>query len=321
MMKEPIFLKPALASTIWGGTRLMTSFGYQTEEDNIAEAWVLSCHPDGESVVTGGVYDGRTLTDVLAENPAYVGMKHTGDTFPILIKLIDADRDLSIQVHPDDAYAAAHEPDVRGKTEAWYIIDAAKDAKLIYGFRDHYTKEQFRAAIENKTLTQIVNSVTVKPGDVAFIPSGTLHAICEGIFLAEVQQSCNTTYRVYDYDRPGKDGKPRPLHIDKAVDVTRCDPPDGDLSPAGPSERIPGGTKQLLTTCDYFTSHLYKLDGPAEFCAGDESFVSLVVLEGCGTINLGQKAYSLNKADSVFIPAGCGAFTISGRLTLFATTL
>ena len=321
-MTGPIFLKPALVDTIWGGTRLMTEYGFQTTKDNIAAAWMLSCHPDGESVVTGGEFDGMTLTRVVADHPEYVGSKYAGGTFPVLIKLIDAEKDLSIQVHPDDAYAAKNEPkDPRGKTEAWYVIDARRDAKLIYGFRNRYTKEQFREAIESKTLTQITNDVHVKPGNVVFIPSGTLHAICRGVFLAEVQQSCNTTYRVYDYDRLDDKGELRPLHIDKAVDVTKCEPPEGGVTPLGKPEALPFGSKTLLTECEYFSSSLYEINGEAELQAGPESFVSVIALNGSGSIKWQGETRQLDKGDSVFIPANADAFCLSGNLRLLVTTL
>ena len=190
-----LFLKPALNETIWGGNRLRNDFKMQTELKNIAEAWVLSCHEDGESIVSGGEFDGQSLSHVLEKE---IGMSALGrncegydkiDDFPILIKLIDADDRLSVQVHPDDDYAAANEKDVRGKTEAWYIIDCDNDAELIYGFNNDLTKEEFREAIENGTLLEKVNRTKVKPGDVAFISAGTLHAIGKGILLAEVQQS------------------------------------------------------------------------------------------------------------------------------------
>ena len=320
-----LFLKPALKETIWGGNRLRNDFRMETELKNIAEAWVLSCHEDGESTVIGGEYDGMSLCDVLEKE---IGMKALGsncdgydkiEDFPILIKLIDADDKLSVQVHPDDEYAAANEKDVRGKTEAWYIIDCDEDAELIYGFNDDISKEEFRTAIENGTLLDKVNRTKVKPGDVAFISAGTLHAIGKGILLAEVQQSCNTTYRVFDYNRTGLDGKPRELHIDKAVDVTNCAIPDGTLDPVGMPVKHEGYTSILLSECPYFTMTTIAVDTLYADTADDTSFVSLVILDGEGTIRCGEDERSFKKGDSIFIPASEGTFYVSGKAKILNT--
>ena len=320
-----LFLKPALKETIWGGNRLRNDFKMETNLKNIAEAWVLSCHEDGESTVIGGEFDGKTLSDVLEKE---IGMKALGtncdgydkiEDFPILIKLIDADDKLSVQVHPDDEYAAANEKDVRGKTEAWYIIDCDDDAELIYGFNDDISKDDFRAAIENGTLLDKVNRTKVKPGDVAFISAGTLHAIGKGILLAEVQQSCNTTYRVFDYNRTGLDGKPRELHINKAVDVTNCTIPDGTLDPIGMPVKHEGYTSILLSECPYFTMTTIDIDTLYADTADETSFVSLVVLDGEGTIRCGDDERTFVKGDSIFIPASEGTFYLSGKAKILNT--
>ena len=317
-----LFLKPALKETIWGGNRIRNDFKMETDLNNIAEAWVLSCHEDGESTVIGGEYDGKTLSDVLEKE---IGMDALGtnckncesiEDFPILIKLIDADDKLSVQVHPDDEYAAANEKDVRGKTEAWYIIDCDEDAELIYGFKDDISKDEFREAIETGTLLDKVNKAKVKPGDVAFISSGTLHAIGKGILLAEVQQSCNTTYRVFDYNRTGLDGKPRELHIDKAVDVTKCTIPEGSLNPEGMPVKHDGYVSILLSECPYFTMTSIETDTLYADTADEKSFVSLVVLDGNGTIKCGDETRELKKGDSIFIPANSGSYYVSGKVKL-----
>lgn len=320
-----LFLKPALKETIWGGNRLRNDFKMQTDLKNIAEAWVLSCHEDGESTVIGGEFDGKSLSYVLEKE---IGMSALGancegydkiEDFPILIKLIDADDRLSVQVHPDDEYAAANEKDVRGKTEAWYIIDCDADAELIYGFNDDLTKEEFREAIENGTLLEKVNRTKVKPGDVAFISAGTLHAIGKGILLAEVQQSCNTTYRVFDYNRTGLDGKPRELHVDKAVDVTECTVPSATLDPIGMPVKHDGYITTLLSECPYFTMTCVDIDTLYADEADETSFVSLVVLEGEGTIKCGDDEREFVKGDSIFIPADSGSFYVSGKAKILHT--
>lgn len=312
------FLKPALKETIWGGNKLKSDFNMKSDLSNIAEAWMLSCHEDGESTVIGGEFDGLTLSKLI-ENE--LGLECLGtncsefesiEDFPILIKLIDADDRLSVQVHPDDEYAAAHEKDVRGKTEAWYIIDCDEDAELIYGFKDDISKEDFRASVEDGTLLDKVNRAKVKAGDVAFISSGTLHAIGKGILLAEVQQSCNTTYRVFDYNRTGLDGKPRELHVDKAVDVTKCTIPEGTLDPIGMPVKHDGYTSILLAECRYFTMTLIDVENLFAGTADEKSFTSLIVLDGEGSIKCGDEEYSLKKGDSIFIPANSGSYYISG---------
>ena len=319
------FLQPAFKETIWGGSKLKTDFGMESELSNIAEAWMLSCQEDGESVVKNGDFAGKTLSDLIEKE---LGMSCLGtncrdyteiEDFPILIKLIDAADKLSVQVHPDDEYAAEHEKDVRGKTEAWYILDCDKDAELIYGFRDDIDKEEFRASIEDGTLLDKVNRVNVKPGDVAFIPSGTLHAIGKGILLAEVQQSCNTTYRVFDYNRPGLDGKPRPLHIDKAVDVTNCTVPTRSFEPEGMPVKHDGYISILLTECPYFTMTLIEADSLFASEADEKSFVSLIILDGEGVIQCAGEEYPVKKGDSIFLPADSGSYYVSGKTRILAT--
>ena len=193
-------LTPAVKDYIWGGTRLSKEFDILSFTDKQAEAWVLSCHDDGENIISGGPFDGRVLKDVLEnEGKAYLGTNcNKFDFFPILIKLIDAKDNLSLQVHPDDEYALKYENQY-GKTEAWYIIDCDEGAEIIYGLKEDLTKEELKASIESNTILDKVNRVKVKKGDLFFIESGTIHAICKGILLAEVQQNSNVTYRVYDY--------------------------------------------------------------------------------------------------------------------------
>ena len=313
------FLKPALKETIWGGNKLKSEFKMESDLSNIAEAWMLSCHEDGESTVIGGEYDSITLSKLIEDK---LGFECLGtacsdfkkiEDFPILIKLIDADDKLSVQVHPDDEYAAANEKDVRGKTEAWYIIDCDDDAELIYGFRDDISKEDFRASIEDGTLLDKVNRAKVKPGDVAFISSGTLHAIGKGILLAEVQQSCNTTYRVFDYNRTGLDGKPRELHVEKACDVTNCTIPKGTLDPIGMPVKHDGYVSVLLAECKYFTMTSIETQNLYAGIADERSFTSIIMLDGSGTIKCGDEEYPVNKGDSIFIPADSGNYYISGQ--------
>ena len=206
-----------------------------------------------------------------------------------------------------------------GKTECWYILDCDEGAELIYGFNREISSEEFKNRIENNTFLEVVNKVKVHKGDMFFIETGTLHAIGSGILLAEIQQNSNTTYRVYDYQRKDKDGNLRPLHIDKAVDVTKCEKPKYDIKPVGKKEKTACGTKQLLTKCDLFTVEEYIIDGTQRLFASDNSFVSLLVTDGCGTIESSGEKLEAHKGDSFFVFAGSGDIEINGKLNIIST--
>lgn len=312
---EIFLLQPAMADAIWAGRKLIDDYGFTIENsDTIAEAWMLSGHPDGLSTVINGKYAGKTIMDVIeAEGRTILGTKNADkEGFPILIKLIDADDKLSIQVHPDDEYAKNY-PGENGKTEAWYVVDAKPGATLIYGVKEKMSPEEFADRVRNKTLVEKLNTVEVKNGDVIFIPSKMIHAIGKGILLAEVQQSSNTTYRIYDYDRLKPDGKPRDLHIEKASDVSNLDPACSDFSPEGKTEKIGDADYTYLTGCAYFRMASIVLDGKCEGYADTDSFVSLVVIEGEGKVICDGSEYPIKKGSSVFIPAGAGAYTVEGH--------
>lgn len=315
----PIKLKPAFKDYLWGGTRLRDDFGKDCDFDKIAESWELSCHKDGNSVVADGEFAGLTLAQYIEkEGKSVLGTNcEKFENFPILIKLIDAKDNLSVQVHPNNEYAQRVEGEY-GKTEMWYVVDCDEGASLLYGFKHNITKEEFRERIENNTLLEVTNSVPVKKGDVFFIEAGTLHAIGKGILIAEIQQNSNTTYRIYDYGRVGADGKPRQLHIDKAVDVT-------NLCPAKPypqSEPVDmgGWTKKRLAKCEYFTVDVINVDTSAALEADKSSFVNILVLDGgCVLSSEGNDAVELKKGDSVFIPAGLGKFKLTGKCSAVMT--
>ncbi len=315
---EILLLSPTVKETLWGGRKLIDDFGYQTDGENAAEAWLLSCHKDGPSLVKNGAYKGKTLKEAIdAEGAEVLGSNNAGKTdFPILIKLIDACDKLSVQVHPGDEYARRVENE-NGKTEAWLILDAQPGAQLIYGVNKAVDRADFGKAVADGTLDTLINTVTVRAGDVVFIPSGMLHAIGAGILLAEVQQSSNTTYRVFDYNRRDKNGKLRELHVKKATDVVDLRVPAEDFSPRGERRLLDGGAKTLLTDCDYFSMTKTEVAGTVADAAGPESFVSLLVLSGEGSVEGGTKL-PLKKGDSVFIPAGT-AYCLSGEMTLLET--
>lgn len=304
MNLSPIKLTAPIKDYLWGGTKLISEFNKKTDLEKAAESWELSTHPDGESVVCGGEFDGMKLSEYIRANggDTLIGANAAAfDFFPILIKLIDAKDNLSIQVHPNDEYALRVEGEY-GKTEMWYIVDCDDDAYLYYGLNCEVTKEEFEARIKNNTLLEILNKVPVHKGDVFFIPSGTIHAICSGILICEVQQNSNTTYRVYDYDRRGADGKPRELHIEKAIDVSNL----------FPSPSIEKSTTNTLASCKYFTVEKLVCNGTATVEVDDKCFRSIVVVDGNGTLELNGDVSELKKGDSVFIPSQNGTVTLKG---------
>lgn len=302
-------LKPYCRETIWGGTRLKDEYHIPFEGENLAEAWVLSCHPAGASIIENGPHAGQTLPQYLAGQgkSALGSFGMIFEDFPILIKLIDAADALSIQVHPSNYYAMEHEHQY-GKTEMWYIMDAEPGAFIYYGFKDTISKEELSRRIQGNTLQEVLNAVPVEKGDCFFIPSGTLHAIGKGILIAEVQQNSDVTYRVYDYARRDAQGHLRELHVQKASEVTKCAPPREDYNFGG-----------HLARCEYFT--VDRLVGHYEGQCDDESFVSLLVLDGEGSLSCGEESVSLQKGESYFLPANSGAYAITGNCEILKTTV
>lgn len=302
---EILKLAPAFKDYLWGGKEMCGRFGFHPQGLPLAEAWVLSCHKDGASLVQNGTYKGQTLAGAIAQmGPACLGTKgREFPFFPILIKLIDARQNLSVQVHPDDAFALENEKEY-GKTEMWYVLDCAEGAYLYYGFEKELSPEEFRAHIEAETLTEVLHKVYVQKGDCLLIRAGTVHAIGAGILLAEIQQNSNTTYRVYDYGRKGPDGKTRPLHLEKAAAVAQLGPADA------PVRNVSGGG--LLAACPYFASSLVVMEGRQTFRVESDSFRSYLCIEGqCLFENL-----LLSAGDCVFVPAGAGEIRAFGSCRL-----
>ncbi len=319
-VKNPVKLVPHIAEIVWGGTRLIENYGVKTDKKNAAEAWVLSCHTAGSSVVSGGENDGRSFADVVKENPSICGTNAADfEDFPVLIKFIDARDDLSVQVHPDGEYCK-HVGRGESKTECWYILDCDEGAHLVLGFKDEISSDEFKTAIENNTLMEKVEKVPVKKGDFFFIEAGTLHAICKGVLLAEVQQNSNTTYRIYDYNRPGMDGKPRELHVSDAVEVTKCVPYASEYNCK--DETLYKGVKKLLTDCPFFKVWELNVNGE-EFTDNCDktSFVSLLVLEGEGVLITEGGEMSLKKGESIFLPAGIGTYSLKGEIQILETRI
>lgn len=314
---KPMKLRPSFKNYIWGGTRLRDDFNKDCDFDKIAESWELSCHKDGDSVISGGEFDGMTLREFIEkQGKSVLGVNcEKFDNFPILIKLIDAKDNLSVQVHPDNNYALKVEGEY-GKTEMWYVVDCDDDAALLYGFKNEISKEEFAKRISDNTLLEVTNAVPVKKGDVFFIESGTLHAIGKGILIAEIQQNSNTTYRIYDYGRVGNDGKPRELHVEKAKDVTALAPAKAYRETEVVQKT--GYTQKLLSSCEYFTVYALNIMSKAALFADENSFNSILVLEGSGKL-ICEGEIELKKGDSIFIAASSGEYIIEGECSVILT--
>ena len=309
---EPLKLGMITKKIIWGGERLAREYGKGTPGEKIAESWELTDRADGVNTIVGGTFDGMLLSDYLNAHKDEVKKGWDGERFPLLIKLIDAEADHSIQVHPDDEYAAAHTTDL-GKTEMWYIVDAAPDARIIYGLKKKYSAAEVRAAIENGTLEELMNYVPVKKGETYFIPSGMVHAICRGILIAEIQQNSNITYRVYDYNRRGADGKLRELHVDDALAVIdKIEDPSAVRADA--NEEL-----GIIAKCGYFT--VYHFEKAFTMTATEESLVHLLCLGGEAVITWNGGEMNIKKGESVYIPAGIGEFAVSEGADIVVSTL
>lgn len=311
---KPFKLKPVLQDYLWGGTRLKDEYGKQSPMPVVAESWELSANSAGSSVIATGEFTGIGFDEFCGRFPELCGINAAG-RFPVLVKLIDAANALSVQVHPGDEYALPHENEP-GKTEMWIILHSEPGAFVYFGFNREISREEIRERIETDTLVETLRILPVRRGDVIFIPAGTIHAIGAGNVLAEIQQNSNVTYRVYDYSRTGADGKKRPLHIDKALDVIH----PGPASPAAPGAcAMDGGSDyqlERLARCEYFTVDMLTLSG--RFMRSTGSFLSVLCVEGDCLLECEGDALHITKGDSVFVPAratvtfsGIGGFVLT----------
>lgn len=308
-------LRPSCKSYLWGGRRLIEEFHKEYAGEILAETWELSCHKDGPCYIEDGEYAGQTLQEyIIMEGKKVLGANaRKFEQFPVLIKFIDAAQDLSVQVHPSDAYAMKNEKQY-GKTEMWYVVDCEEGASLYYGFSREVSLEELCRRIENQTLLEVLNQVYVKKGDVLFIEAGTIHAIGKGCLIAEIQQNSNLTYRVYDYGRKDKNGKERDLHIEKALQVTK---------------RVPILRQKSfdphIASCAYFTVDKLVLDGKLMRCMSgtvdSSTFVSVLVLDGEGQLHTDAQRVPFRKGDSLLIPANTGTYEIEGVCEALLTTI
>lgn len=319
----PLKLSPVLKQAIWGGRRLIKEYGKDFDGESLAEAWELSSRTKNDSAaIANGDLAGTLLCDYFKEfGEALIGKKHAGGAFPLLVKWIDARDKLSVQVHPDDAYAKAHE-DSLGKTELWYIAEAKEGARLVYGLADGADKGTLVAALESGEVERVLKTIPVKAGDAVFIPAGMLHAIGEGIVIAEIQQSSDVTYRFYDYDRRDKNGNPRPLHVEKAMAVVRSFSEEEinavRYAHATEEERR---SPAVLAVCPYFRVELVGLDGERTLEVTEDSFLHLLCTEGEGRLVFDGEEYSFSKGESYLLPAALGKCTFLGCASLLISKI
>lgn len=317
---KPFLLKPSGKDYLWGGSRLNDDFAKEIDMEPLAETWECSTHPDGPSMIVGGMYDGINLAEVLKLHPEFLGTHpKTHGELPILIKLIDAQKDLSVQVHPDDEYAMKHENGQLGKMEMWYVLDAKHDAKLVYGLSHDVDKENLRQSIENGTVEKYLQKVSVRKDDLFFVDAGTIHAIGAGTLIAEIQENSNLTYRLYDYERIDKNGEKRELHVDKALEVANLKTSDIPKQPIRVLKYRQGFASELLCRCKYFevsrvlinTERCRKLVG---YQADSTSFRVLLCINGCGSLLMEDgDIISFFRGDCIFFPANSMKVRIHGK--------
>lgn len=328
MERKPFLLKPAAKDYLWGGSRLNDDFAKGIDMTPLAETWECSTHPDGPSVISSGEFEGMELAELLKRFPEFLGTHPLSNPYlqkgelPILIKFIDAKKDLSVQVHPDDAYARKVEHELFGKTEMWYVLDAAKDAKLVYGFYHDMDKEKLRRSLEQGTVEKYLQKVKVHKDDVFFIESGTVHAIGAGALIAEIQENSNLTYRMFDYNRRDKNGNLRELHVDKALDVVNLKKSSEPRQPLRFLKYQRGWATELLCRCQYFQVERMLLNTEAcremaDFRTNESSFQVLLCTSGCGLLMYGGTgALQFFKGDCIFVPAGSVPIKIHGNAQL-----
>ena len=309
---EPLRLKPCLRSYLWGGTRLREEY-HKTGAGIIAESWELSVRSDGPTLIDSGAHCGESLADILCAAPAGMAGTRCGVApFPLLIKLIDAQKDLSVQVHPSDA-SACREKGEQGKTEMWYVVDCEPESTLFLGFSRAVTPDELRQRAQDGTICEVLNRVSVCPGDVFFVRPGTVHAIGAGILVAEIQQNSDTTFRVYDYNRLGADGKPRQLHLERAIEVMNCAPAQGAADTLLPCP--PDGVQEVLT-CEYFRVRRAEVKRRIDLSTEGGSFTHLMCVRGAGDILCGGRNYPCRQGDSYCLPAALGESAVEGDCSL-----
>lgn len=309
IMAELLFLEPVFKEMIWGGNRLATDFGYEIPSDHTGECWAISAHDNGDCTVKNGTYEGKKLSELWKQHHELFGSVQ-GDRFPLLIKIIDAKADLSIQVHPDDEYAKKNENGSYGKTECWYILDCEKNTNIVVG-HNAKNKEELKSMIEQKQWGELIRQIPIKKGDFFQITPGTVHAIKAGTLILETQQNSDITYRLYDYDRL-QNGKPRELHLNKSIDVIRC-PYEGQKNEFETTQMEHAVVTQLVQ-CEFYTVDKIDVTGSQQFKT-NAPFLIASVIEGEGNID----GIKVKKGDHFILPNGYDTFTLEGTLSLITS--
>ena len=322
----PLKFKPIFKTIVWGGEKIAPYKGVETTQEHIGESWELSGVKGNESVVANGALAGKTIAELVKECKGKLVGEHvyanTGDEFPLLIKFIDALTDLSIQVHPNDKLAAVRHNGSKGKTEMWYVVAAEPGAHLLAGMTQEITPEEYEKRVADGTITDVLARHDVHPGDVFFLPAGRIHAICGGCFIAEIQQTSDITYRIYDYGRLGLDGKPRQLHTELAKDAI-----DYKVYPEYRTPYTPvKNAENEVVSCKYFTTSIYDLDKAVTKNLEDtDSFLVVMCLSGHGTLTDAEPVYDaegrrgptkghlidLRQGETVLIPASSASVTFT----------
>lgn len=310
----PLVFEPILKERIWGGTKLQTVFNKEIVSDTTGESWELSTVPGDISVVSNGPYKGKSLLDLISQFPKEIlGSRiyeRFGAEFPILFKFIDAKEDLSIQVHPNDELAKKRHNSF-GKTEMWYVMQADEGARIVVGFKEKSSREDYLKNLENKTLLSLLKEVPVKKGDVFFLETGTIHAIGAGIVIAEIQQTSDVTYRVYDWDRVDAEGNSRELHIDLALDAINYNTTDTEREYAREQNK-----SNPVVDCPYFVTNYLPLDGKVQATNKRDSFTVYMCMEGNFELHYGTEKESYTKGDTILIPAAMEDCSLQGKAVL-----
>ncbi|VUW95920.1 putative mannose-6-phosphate isomerase GmuF [Streptococcus constellatus] len=305
-MSEPLFLQSVMQEKIWGGTKLRDEFGYEIPSNKVGEYWAISAHPHGVSTIKNGRFAGMGLDQLYAEHRELFG-NSSEPVFPLLTKILDANDWLSVQVHPDDRYAMEHEGEL-GKTECWYVIAADEGAEIIYG-HNAKSREELRQQIEKKEWDKLLTKVPVKAGDFFYVPSGTMHAIGSGILILETQQSSDTTYRVYDFDRKDAKGNLRELHLEKSIDVLNIGAPANSRPVTVKADDL---TSTLLVASDFFAVYKWEVSGKVNI-EKTAAYSLVSVLAGQGVLTVDGEKYPIAKGDHFILPSDVKAWTFEGQ--------
>jgi len=319
MKLYPLTFKPIIKERIWGGTKLNTFLNKEIAVENAGESWELSSVPNDISVVNNGVLSGKNLNEVIALNPeALLGkevVEKFGSEFPLLFKFLDANKDLSVQLHPNDELAKVRHNSF-GKTEMWYVMQADKDSRIIVGFKENSNQKEYLSHLENNTIVSLLNEIPVQAGDVFLLETGTIHAIGSGIVIAEIQQTSDNTYRIYDWDRVDAHGNSRELHTELALEAINYNVVHSRIN-----YTLKSNERNTCVKNTYFTTNVISLVSHFMWKKNKESFTVLMCTEGDFSIHLNKEVFRYKKGDTVLIPAELDAFELHGKATILEISI